>query len=391
MHPVNGCNSFVFLTRKIQTHIISSVSIFGTILEVNMKDPRVAFYLFGENGIAIHWYGIIIATGLIIGVILGVREAKRRGYRSEMILDFMLIAIPVAIVCARLYYVIFAWDSNYANDLLKIFAVWEGGLAIYGAVIGGAIAALIFYLWRRVPVGEMLDIAAPSLIIAQGIGRWGNFVNQEAHGGLILDKAWQWFPAGVQIDGLWYQATFFYEFVWNVIVFAILMLVRKKIKVRGGVFALYGILYGLGRFWIESLRTDSLMLSSLRISQIVSIVLIVCGILYLLLMRNRQWRVYDGYYSLSWTNEQIEEYKANSKSIKAEEDAKRADAKAKEIKEKYDDQLEKVKKAEAKAEKAKKKLEKVRQKAQKAGTEKQQIKAEETDSDVSEADNKKES
>ena len=356
-----------------------------------MKDPRVAFYLFGENGIAIHWYGIIIATGLIIGVILGVREAKRRGYRSEMILDFMLIAIPVAIVCARLYYVIFAWDSNYANDLLKIFAVWEGGLAIYGAVIGGAIAALIFYLWRRVPVGEMLDIAAPSLIIAQGIGRWGNFVNQEAHGGLILDKAWQWFPAGVQIDGLWYQATFFYEFVWNVIVFAILMLVRKKIKVRGGVFALYGILYGLGRFWIESLRTDSLMLSSLRISQIVSIVLIVCGILYLLLMRNRQWRVYDGYYSLSWTNEQIEEYKANSKSIKAEEDAKRADAKAKEIKEKYDDQLEKVKKAEAKAEKAKKKLEKVRQKAQKAGTEKQQIKAEETDSDVSEADNKKES
>ena len=391
MHPVNGCNSFVFLTRKIQTHIISSVSIFGTILEVNMKDPRVAFYLFGENGIAIHWYGIIIATGLIIGVILGVREAKRRGYRSEMILDFMLIAIPVAIVCARLYYVIFAWDSNYSNDLLKIFAVWEGGLAIYGAVIGGAIAALIFYLWRRVPVGEMLDIAAPSLIIAQGIGRWGNFVNQEAHGGLILDKAWQWFPAGVQIDGLWYQATFFYEFVWNVIVFAILMLVRKKIKVRGGVFALYGILYGLGRFWIESLRTDSLMLSSLRISQIVSIVLIVCGILYLLLMRNRQWRVYDGYYSLSWTNEQIEEYKANSKSIKAEEDAKRADAKAKEIKEKYDDQLEKVKKAEAKAEKAKKKLEKVRQKAQKAGTEKQQIKAEETDSDVSEADNKKES
>ena len=354
-----------------------------------MKDPRVAFYLFGENGIAIHWYGIIIATGLIIGVILGVREAKRRGYRSEMILDFMLIAIPVSIVCARLYYVIFEWN-RYANDLLKIFAIWEGGLAIYGAVIGGAIAAIIFYLWRRVSVGEVLDIAAPSLIIAQGIGRWGNFVNQEAHGGLILDKAWQWFPAGVQIDGLWYQATFFYEFVWNVIVFAILMLIRKKIKVRGGVFALYGILYGLGRFWIESLRTDSLMLNSLRISQIVSIMLIVCGILYLFLMRNKEWRVYDGYYSLSWTNEQIEEYKANSKSIKAEEDAKRADAKAKEIKEKYDDQLEKVKKAEAKADKAKKKLEKVRQKAQKAEAENQQKKAEEADRDVSEADNKKE-
>ncbi len=356
-----------------------------------MKDPRVAFYLFGENGIAIHWYGIIIATGLLLGVILGVREAKRRGYRSEMILDFMLIAIPVAIVCARLYYVIFAWDSSYASDLLKVFAVWEGGLAIYGAVIGGAIAAIIFYLWRRVSVGEVLDIAAPSLIIAQGIGRWGNFVNQEAHGGLILDKAWQWFPAGVQIDGLWYQATFFYEFAWNMIVFAILMLVRKKIKVRGGIFALYGILYGLGRFWIESMRTDSLMFSSLRISQLVSIALIVGGILYLVLMRNKEWRVYEGYYSLSWTNEQIEEYKANSKSIRAEENAKRADAKAKEIKEKYDDQLEKVNKADAKAEKAKKKLERVRQKAQKAIAENQQIKAEETDKDVSEADKDKES
>lgn len=355
-----------------------------------MKDPRVAFYLFGENGIAIHWYGIIIATGLIIGVILGICEAKRRGYRSEMILDFMLIAIPIAIVCARLYYVVFAWES-YAYDLTKIFAIWEGGLAIYGAVIGGAIAALIFYFWRRVSVGEILDIAAPSLIIAQGIGRWGNFVNQEAHGGLILDKAWQWFPAGVKIEGLWYQATFFYEFAWNMIVFVILMLVRKKMKVRGGIFALYGILYGLGRFWIESLRTDSLMLSSLRISQLVSIVLIVGGILYLVLMRNKEWRIYEGYYSLSWTPEQIEEYKANSKSIRAEENAKRADAKAKEIKEKYDDQLEKVKKAEVKAEKAKKKLEKVRQKAQKAEAEKQQMKAEETDENVSEADKNKES
>jgi uncharacterized protein with von Willebrand factor type A (vWA) domain len=129
------------------------------------------------------------------------------------------------------------------------------------------------------------------------------------------------------------------------------------------------------------------MLSSLRISQLVSIALIVGGILYLLIMRNREWRVYDGYYSLSWTPEQIEEYKANSRSIRAEENAQRADAKAKEIKEKYDDQLEKVKKAEAKAEKAKKKLEKVRQKAKKAEAEKQQMKAEES----SEADDNKES
>lgn len=346
-----------------------------------MNDPRIAFYLFDENGLAIHWYGIIIATGLIIGVVLGVLEAKRRGYRSEMILDFMLIAIPLAIVCARLYYVVFSWD-NYANNLLKIFAVWEGGLAIYGGVIGGVLGALIFSLWRKVSFGELLDIGAPSLILAQGIGRWGNFVNQEAHGGLILDKAWQWFPAGVKIDNLWYQATFFYEFAWNVIVFIILMLVRKKIKTKGGIFALYGIGYGIGRFFIESLRTDSLMLGSLRVSQIVSLVLIAGGLLYLVLMPRfkKEWRVYDGLYSLSWTQEQVDEYKANSKTIRAQDNLIKAEAKAAEIKAEYEDQIEKVKKAESKAEKAKKKLEKAKQaKAEKMKNDAETDKSSETD------------
>ncbi len=349
-------------------------------------DYRVAFNLFG---IPIHWYGIIIATGLIIGVILGVLEAKRRGYRSEMVLDFMLLAIPIGIICARLYYVAFAWET-YADNILKAFAIWEGGLAIYGAVIGGVIAALIFYKWRRISIGEMLDIAAPSLIIAQGIGRWGNFVNQEAYGVMITDTAWQWFPAGVQIDGNWHMATFFYEFAWNMIVFVILMLLRKKIKVRGGVFALYGVLYGFGRFWIESLRTDSLMLSSLRISQIVSLVLIVGGILYLVIMsrRKKEYPAYDGYYSISWTNEQIEEYKANSKVMRAQDDAKRASNKAKELLEKYDDQMKKVKKAEAKAQKALKKLEKAQIKSENAQKEKVTILETKSDEEVVQDDNK---
>ena len=144
--------------------------------------------------------------------------------------------------------------------------------------------------------------------------------------------------------------------------------------ITGGVFALYGVFYGLGRFWIESLRTDSLMLSGFRISQVVSIALIVGGLLYLVLMRKKEWAVYNGYYSLSWTNEQIEEYKANSRSIRAEENARRADAKASELKAKYDDQMEKAEKAEAKAQKAKKKLERV--KAKQAEAEKQKVKAE---------------
>lgn len=280
-------------------------------------DPRIAFYLFDENGIAVHWYGIIIATSLIVAVVLGIMEAKRRGYRSEYVLDLMLIAIPLGIVFARLYYVVFEWQS-YAGDFLRIIAVWEGGLAIYGAVIGGALAAFIFAKWRKLSFGEVLDITAPSLILAQGIGRWGNFVNQEAHGGLITNAAYQWFPAGVEIGGQWYMATFFYEFVWNLVVFAILVLIRKKIKLRGGVFALYGALYGLGRFWIESLRTDSLWLGDFRVSQIVSVVFIILGVLYLVLMPRWQKErpAYDGYYSLSWTPEQLEAYKA-------EQDAKR--------------------------------------------------------------------
>jgi phosphatidylglycerol:prolipoprotein diacylglycerol transferase len=286
-----------------------------------MDDPRVAFSLFGIN---IHWYGLIIAFGLAVGLFLGVREAKRRGYRSEMILDFLLIAIPLCIICARLYYVIFTW-SEYSGDPLSIFAVWKGGLAIYGAVIGGAIAAFIFNRWRKVSIGELMDIAAPSLIIGQAIGRWGNFVNQEAYGNLITNQAQQWFPYGVYIDrlGEWHQATFFYESIWNLLVFAALMLLRKRIKIRGGIFALYLVLYGFGRFWIEPLRMDSLYAASdIRVSQWLSVILFVCGIAYLIIMsrKKKEYPAYDGLYSLSWTEEQIEEYKKSRKSVKTKED-----------------------------------------------------------------------
>ena len=128
---------------------------------------NVAFTIFGKD---IYWYGIIIATGLILGVLIGVYEAKRKGYRSELVLDFILLAVPLCIICARLYYVIFQWD-NYASNPIEMLYIWNGGLAIYGGVIGGAIAAVLFYRWRRVAIGDMLDIAAPGLIIGQAIGR----------------------------------------------------------------------------------------------------------------------------------------------------------------------------------------------------------------------------
>lgn len=342
---------------------------------------------FSVGNIQVRWYGIIIAAALILGVVLGVIEAKRRGFRSEVVLDFMLLAIPIAIVGARLYYVIFEWES-YAGNLLKIIAVWEGGLAIYGAVIGGVIAAIVFKAWRRINIGDMLDIAAPSLVISQAIGRWGNFVNQEAHGSLITDPLWQWFPAGVNINGEWFQATFFYESAWNVLVFIALMAIRKRIKVRGGVFALYVALYGFGRFWIESLRTDSLMINNIRVSQALSAVLFVAGLAYVIILTvmKVQFKPYNGYYSASWTQDQINEYKADSKLAKAQYDVRLAEEKAGELRQKYDDQLKKVIKASTKAEKAKKKLENIQSKlavsAQKAMNEK----AESRDVDVNSSD-----
>lgn len=316
--------------------------------------------LFG-TGIDIHWYGVIIACGLLLGVILGVLEAKRRGYRAEMVLDFMLIAIPICIICARLYYVAFEWQHYAANPISMLY-IWNGGLAIYGAVIGGVIAAIIFFSWTRVRVGTMMDVAAPSLIIAQAIGRWGNFVNQEAYGNLITNPKWQWFPAAVQIEAQgnqWFQATFFYESAWNVIVFIVLMLTRKKVKVRGGVFALYLAGYGIGRFFIEGLRSDSLYWGPFRVSQVLSALLVIGAILYLVIMsRRKQVPDYKGVYDATLTPEQVNEFKANAKQLKAEEIAKRAQEKAEALAVRSDGAEDKVKKAQEKADRAKKKLEK---------------------------------
>ena len=297
------------------------------------KPSNVAFYI-GEK--AIYWYGIVIAVGLIMGVIVGLIEAKRRGYRAEMVLDLILVAVPICIIFARLYYVVFEWQ-NYAADPIRILYIWEGGLAIYGAVIGGVIAAIIFYYWRRVSIGEVLDVAAPGLIIGQAIGRWGNFANQEAFGRAVTDTSLQWFPyavkidAGKTIDGVfyaagYYYATFFYESMWNLIVFAVLMLVRKKVKIRGGIFALYVTLYGLGRFWIEQLRTDSLMWHGYRVSQAVSELLVIGGLAYLIYMyfSKRNYYSYSGYYSLGLSEEQIDAMKGKNALLNAQQDLKKA-------------------------------------------------------------------
>lgn len=243
----------------------------------------VAFEIFG---LSVRWYGLLIASGMLIGTILALREAKRIGFNEEYIIDLLIFAVPSAIVGARLYYVIFEWE-HYRDSLWSIINLRGGGLAIHGGVIGAVIAAWIYTKVKKVSFWKIADICAPSIILGQAIGRWGNFFNQEAHGGKT-DLPW-----GIMIDGIKYHPTFLYESIWNFAVFFFLLWYRKtKVKVKGEVFLLYVILYSIARFFIEGLRTDSLMLGSLRVAQIISIVLIV-GMLFLFYYRRKNFSLND--------------------------------------------------------------------------------------------------
>ena len=262
--------------------------------------------LFGIEGLNIAWYGVIIACGMILGALLAMHRAKRRGFNPDMILDFLLLAVPLAIVGARLYYVVFEWES-YAGDILKIFAVNQGGLAIYGGVIGGIIAAAVFCKVKKFPFFTLLDLAAPSLILGQAIGRWGNFINQEAFGNTITNPSFQFFPVAVYIEklGEWHQATFFYESAWNLVLLCVVLLLSRKRVKDGVLISTYFIGYGVGRFWIEGLRTDSLYIApGIRVSQILSLLLIAAGIVLLLLIRKGMLKAspYDGKYLLKQEN-----------------------------------------------------------------------------------------
>lgn len=264
--------------------------------------------LFGISGLNISWYGVIIASGLLLGVLLGTLRAKRRGWKSDLLFDFILLAVPLAVIGARLYYVAFEWEQ-YAQNLVKIFAINEGGLAIYGAVIGGFLAAFVFSKAVKFPFLKLLDLVIPSLILGQLIGRWGNFVNQEAFGELVANPALQFFPFAVYIDALgeWHQATFFYESFGNSILLVITLLIGRKQPKDGTLVAVYFIGYGFIRAFVEGLRTDSLYLfGSIRISQLLSAALIVAGILLLILIKKNVIRSkeYRGKYCVASPEEE---------------------------------------------------------------------------------------
>lgn len=244
-------------------------------------------YLIGT----LPWYSALIVTGILSALFIVFREEKRLQLPHDTTVDLALCVIPCGIIGARLYYVLFSWEL-FRDDPLRILRIWEGGLAIYGGVIGGFIAGAIFSRIRRIPFSRLMDMAAPALPLAQAIGRWGNYFNQEAYGAPITNPTWQFFPIGVLVNGQWYMATFFYESMWNLLVFAALMFTRRRMRRSGDVFLWYAALYGAGRFVIEGLRSDSLMTGSLRVSQLLSLMLCLSALMIFLrrLMRQQHTR-----------------------------------------------------------------------------------------------------
>ena len=234
------------------------------------------------------WYSVLIVTGILIAIWLCSREEKRLSLPEDTVIDLALMLVPFGVIGARLYYVAFAWET-FARDPLSILYIWQGGLAIYGGVIGGVIAILIFCRWKKLNPLMLMDMVIPTVALAQAIGRWGNYFNMEAYGAPITDPAWQFFPVGVLIPEsgsyVWHMATFFYESVWNLLVFCVLwFVIRKRKKTHGVVTLWYALLYGVGRAIIEGLRTDSLMLGPVRVSQLLSLLLAAAAAVILLIL-----------------------------------------------------------------------------------------------------------
>ena len=247
--------------------------------------------LFEIGPITVRWYGLLIASAVIIGIFLSEYLAKQRNVKPYIVSDLAAWLVIGAIPCARLYYVIFQWQE-YSQRPGDIFAIWKGGIAIHGAIIGGTIAALIFAKLNKVAFWQLADVVAPSLILGQVIGRWGNFFNSEAFGS-PTDLPWKLYipPSNRPLEYInneYFHPTFLYESIWNLMVFALLMFLffwglQNKDKFKVGTIALtYMTAYSSGRIWIEALRTDSLYLGPLRVAQLISLIAIVISIVGLI-------------------------------------------------------------------------------------------------------------
>lgn len=250
------------------------------------KIDSVAFKIGSIN---IYWYGIMIAAGFLAALITALIIAKKYGVSLETIYDIAIFGMPSAIICARLYYVVFEWES-YAANPIDIFKIRNGGIAIYGAIIGAVLSTVIYCRVKKQNLPLICDIGGVGLVIGQIFGRWGNFFNQEAFGGntnsllgmtgnVIKESLAQMASEGMNINpDMCVHPTFLYESLWNVGVLAVLLIMFKRRKFDGQVFLTYITLYGLGRFFIEGLRTDSLYLFNFRVSQVLALVTFAAGL-----------------------------------------------------------------------------------------------------------------
>ncbi|MFH4935604.1 prolipoprotein diacylglyceryl transferase [Staphylococcus cohnii] len=255
---------------------------------LNYIDP-IAFEL---GPISVHWYGIIIAAGILLGYFIAQESVKRIGFDKDILIDIIFWSAIFGFIVARIYFVIFQWPY-YAQHPIEIPMIWYGGIAIHGGLIGGFITGIIVCRQKNINPFQIGDVIAPSLILGQGIGRWGNFMNHEAHGGPVSKSFLEnmhipdFIINNMYIDGQYYHPTFLYESIWDILGFVILISLRKHLRI-GDTFALYLIWYSIGRFFVEGLRTDSLMLTSdIRVAQLMSVVLIVAGIVLMIIRRVR--------------------------------------------------------------------------------------------------------
>lgn len=243
--------------------------------------------------ISIYWYSILILVAVILGYNIIINYSKKIQYKTNYIIDMILYLVIWAIIGARAYYVIFNFQA-YQDHPLDIFAIWKGGLAIYGAIIAGVIYIYYYCHKHNLKFIKMLDIFSLSLLLGQAIGRWGNFFNQEAYGGKTTYEALKnlklpdFIIQGMYIDGSYRQPTFLYESIWCLIGVVILYRIRKKITTKdGNQICFYLIWYGTGRFFIESLRSDSLYIGPLKISQIISLIIVIIGIVGNLIIKQK--------------------------------------------------------------------------------------------------------
>ena len=264
---------------------------------------RVAFHIFGQE---VYWYGIIIGIGVLLALALALHEAKRTGQNPENYVDVALFGIIFAVIGARMYYVIFSWEL-YADNPLKIFALREGGLAIYGGIIAGIITVIVYTKKKGLNFWLVADTAAPSLLLGQIIGRWGNFFNREAFGGYtdnlfamryLKEQVHNVNPSVLEhtltINGAEYiqvHPTFLYESLWNLMILILLLLLKKRKKFDGQIFGCYILGYACGRVWIEGLRTDQLMIGNFAVSQPLSVMSMIGAVVLLWYLNKKEKRL----------------------------------------------------------------------------------------------------